>query len=173
MRCASAGCWEQVVEVLAGVALCVGHRDALRTALGGAPAGIIYYLTWDAGGTIKIGTTVTPKSRFKDHRRRGDFTVLVAHPGGLTEEATLHHRFRHLRVPGERELFRNEGALAEHVVNARRIWPNWRELVAEATSRATEARRTRRRRADVTERDALAVMVRNSPSGDPYSAVTK
>ena len=92
---------------------------------------IVYYITWDRGTTVKIGTTTNPKSRFAAYGTRGSLDLLAAHPGGYPEERAQHRRFRHLRISGERELFHQGIDLVEHIAKVRATWPNWKQVVNE------------------------------------------
>lgn len=131
------------MDTVAGFRMCAGHREELRLALGAAPSSLVYYVTWDHGETIKIGTTTDPAARFAEHQKaRGPLQVLAAHPGGRQEERTQHRRFRRLRVDGELEVFRDAPELQEHMANVRRIWPTW-EAMLEAASDAARPRRRR------------------------------
>jgi hypothetical protein len=143
MRCASAGCWAEVIEVVSLIALCRHHRDHLAAHFGSwahaegglisAYKSIVYYVTWDKGETVKIGTTTNPKSRFHAYtaKRGRPVDLLAAHPGSYDEEKSIHRRHSHLRVVNERELFKNGPDLLEHISNVKRAWPNWKQIVNE------------------------------------------
>lgn len=143
-RCGSWGCKAAIAETVAGVPLCASHLEQLRQELGASSSSVVYYVTWDEGATIKIGTSTNPTQRFREHAERTRATVrpLAAHPGGRQEERVQHRRFKHLLVPGERELFRSAPELEDHLEVIRRGWPDW-EAILDRTSYA--ARRHNRR----------------------------
>jgi len=143
-RCSAVQCWSPVVDTPAGVPLCLEHREQLARELGAKASSVVYYLTWDGGCSIKIGTSTRPRLRFKQHSKDvgKPVTVLAVHPGGYAEEQVQHARFRDLLLPGQSEVFRAGPALREHVASVNHFWPNWEALVS-----AIESARPRRPRA--------------------------
>lgn len=141
LRCAAINCRASSALIISDVPLCDHHRARLTATLSGkqAPApvseyrSIVYYVTWDKGETVKIGTTTDPKSRLNSYHSRAGRPVdlLVAHPGSYDEEKVNHHRFRHLRLPNEREVFRQGRDLVDHIANVKMAWPNWKQIVNE------------------------------------------
>ena len=95
------------------------------------------YLATLGHGRIKIGYVMTAarlNGRMCElERERGHITPLVVLSGGFVREATLHDSFRHLRVPGESEVFWRRGALSKYIRQVRGSsnnllvgeWRNW------------------------------------------------
>lgn len=102
-------------------------------------ASIVYYVTWDRGETIKIGTTTSPQRRFAaltlQAGRPAD--LVAAQPGSYREEKALHRKFRDLLVPGERELFYQRDKLVKHLLSVRKQWPNWRQIASSVDHQLT------------------------------------
>lgn len=137
--CSAPSCWAPAVDSPGQVPLCGAHVEAVRSAL--APsrpvpvaqvASLVYFVTWDACETVKIGITTSPKSRFAALRRPGGPPVqlLVAHPGGRLEEQATHHRFTSLYT-GQKELFFYRGGLPGYIADLRSEWPHWKQMVAD------------------------------------------
>jgi hypothetical protein len=88
---------------------------------------IVYYIR--RGGLIKIGTTGTPKQRFKDLMPD---EILAFEPGGVDEEAARHRQFGTARVDQRGEYFRPVDKLMAHIVDLRKLHgppnPAWRTV---------------------------------------------
>lgn len=74
---------------------------AEKARLAAEARSIVYYLR-RTDGLIKIGTSTSYLTRFKDLRRaHGDLALLVARAGGYPEETAAHNRFAAVHVGGE------------------------------------------------------------------------
>lgn len=146
-HCTVGGCQGSVAAAPVDIPLCSDHLREMREALDVMTIqpsvetydSVVYYVTWDRGETVKIGTTTSPANRLhalKAGRRHFDF--LVAHPGTYAEEKVQHKRFSNLRVKGQREVFQQGPELVEHISNLRYLWPNWREIVRSLAARSPE-----------------------------------
>lgn len=90
--------------------------------------GCVYYVTTRQDPRyIKIGTTRSASGRFRSLSATGRVRLLVAEPGGRSEENQRHIQFSSLRVPGT-ELFRYEEPLVGHVASLRQRYPTYRDL---------------------------------------------
>lgn len=90
--------------------------------------GCVYYVTSRHNPQhIKIGTTRTASERFRSLSATGRVRLLVAEPGGRSEENQRHIQFGSLRIPGT-ELFRYEQPLIDHVARLRERYPTYRDL---------------------------------------------
>ncbi|MGQ4393744.1 GIY-YIG nuclease family protein [Streptomyces violaceoruber] len=92
--------------------------------------GCVYYITYRRNDDfVKIGTTTKASQRFRSFvTATGDRPrLLVAEPGGRTQEHQRHSQFDHLRTPGT-ELFAYTEELLDHIADLRRRFPNYRDL---------------------------------------------
>ena len=65
---------------------------------------VVYYMTSEHGGVVKIGTTVNMPLRMKRFNRRHTevtLTFQATEPGGLDVEKRRHKQFAHLNQVGE------------------------------------------------------------------------
>jgi hypothetical protein len=80
---------------------------------------LVYYAQREPDGLIKIGTSRTIISRWATLTgEHGPLILMAVHRGAHREEHTIHRHFTALRV--EREWFRPELPLIEHILKARR-----------------------------------------------------
>jgi hypothetical protein len=92
--------------------------------------GCVYYITWRKDDEyIKIGTSQKASARFKQLTTyTGDRPrLLVAEPGGRSQEALRHDQFAHLRKPGT-ELFQYTSKIVDHIAELRERFPYYRDL---------------------------------------------
>lgn len=140
--CAAAGCSTLADDFIAQIPVCLKHRAQMITEIGSAEyRNVVYYVTWQESGLVKIGTTRDVNSRMKNLGaaglgiRVGRPRLLVVEPGGYTLEAERHRQFADLRVPHEgAELFRFGDPLFAHIRQLKRDYPNWRAIANAATS---------------------------------------
>lgn len=140
LSCASAGCREPVAVVAAGVPLCADHRARLFHELRLEPIRYVpkpgrdwhvYYIAWPhMPGLVKIGATMTLAGRLHGHKRDGHYPqVLAVEPGSGDLETERHEQFASLRVERRHEIFRLAPALAEHIEQTAKAYPDWLDAV--------------------------------------------
>lgn len=151
--CSAPQCWQRASEVVGGVPLCQMHVCAVTEYLATARRAedaepehksVVYYISFDEGATVKIGTTTDPRSRFRElGKPRGACPrVIAAEPGGRELELKRHGQFDRLRQ-GRTEFFQNAPHLIAHMHGLIATRPGWR---AELVDGLSDWRQNRRRR---------------------------
>lgn len=139
ISCVATGCWNAAAVTIGGVSLCAAHLERVKGELTvpappPVPSAVVYFMSFDQGKTVKIGTSTSPTKRLKAlETRHGAGEMLAAQAGHYTLERALHWEFQDLLVRGSRrmgrEFFRNEGKLTSHMNEIHATRPDWREMV--------------------------------------------